>query len=176
MKKFLNVIAAAAVMISASAAMAQTGNGSDVTGGTVSSTIGGLYTPSGHVAGGRAFTAPSSTPVTIGTRGTSAASRAVLAGTPGASAAFTAGLTNAGIPAASAQSITNALTALTSGGSVTFGNVASALNTWNTAVSSLSHAQMQALMRSPEGRAAYVTLMRARSGAISAGVRANRSR
>jgi len=166
MKKLLNIVAAAAVMISAGAAIAQTGNGSDVTGGTVISTIGGLYTPSGHSTGG-SFTAPASTPVTIRGGGSGAAA-GVMAGTPGSATAFTGSLTAAGIPAAAAQGITNALSTLESGGSVTFGNVASALSSWNSAVSSLSRPQLQALMRSPQGRAAFQTLVRARAGAIRA--------
>jgi hypothetical protein len=169
MKKLLNIVAAAAVMISAGAALAQTGNGSDVTGGTVSSTIGGLYTPSGHATGGT-FTAPSATPVTIPGGGAPAVA-GVMAGTPAAVAAFTGGLTSAGIPAAAAQGIANALTSLEAGGSVTFGNVATAVNSWNTAIASLSRPQLQALMRSPQGRAAYQTLRAARAGATRAGNR-----
>lgn len=168
MKKLLNIVAAAAVMISATAAMAQTGNGSDVTGGTVTSTIGGLYSPSGHESRGGTFTAPSSTPVTIRGGGGSAAASGVMNGTPGAAAAFTGGLTNAGIPLAAAQGITNALSTLEAGGSVTFGNVANAVNSWNAAVASLTVPQLRVLMRSPEGRAAFRTLGRARSGAIRA--------
>jgi len=167
MKKLLNIVAAAAVMISAGAAMAQTGNGSDVTGGTVSATVGGIFTPSGTSTGGPTVTAPAATPVTMAPPAPAAAG--VMSGAPAAVAAFTGGLTSAGIPAAAAQGIATALSTLQSGGSVTFGNVASALSSWNTAVASLSAPQLQALIRSPEGRAAFQTLQRARAGAISAG-------
>jgi hypothetical protein len=169
MKKLLNIVAAAAVMISAGAAMAQTGTASDVTGGTVSSTVGGIFTPSGVAVHG-SFTAPASTPVTISGAAGGASTAGVMSGAPAAVAAFTGGLTAAGIPLGAAQNIATALSTLQAGGSVTFGNVAAALNSWNAAVSSLSAPQLQALTRSPEGRAAYQTLRAARAGAINASV------
>ncbi len=157
---------AAGVMLSAPFAMAQTGNGSDATS-TATATISGIFVPGGVIAGG-SFTAPASTPVpSVG----AASSVGVTLSTPQGAATFTAALSTT-IPAAAAAAITSTLTSLTAGGSMTFGNVAAAVNSWNATMSTLSPAQVRAFVSSPEGRAAVQAMRSAVSSARSTTARA----
>ena len=169
MKTYLK-LGAAALVLFASTAIAQTGNGSDITGGTVSATVGGVFNPgSGSTPGGpAAVTAPASTPVTPAGPPPSPAVAAVMAGTPAAVATFSAALTTAGLPSAAAAGIANALTSLQAGGAMTFGNVATAVNAWNAVLATLTPTQLQSLVRSPQGRAAFGQIRAAARGARAA--------
>ena len=166
MKTYLK-LGAAALVLFASTAIAQTGNGSDITGGTVSATVGGVFNPgSGSTPGGpAAVTAPASTPVTPAGPPPSPAVAAVMAGTPAAVATFSAALTTAGLPSAAAAGIANALTSLQAGGAMTF---ATAVNAWNAVLATLTPTQLQSLVRSPQGRAAFGQIRAAARGARAA--------
>lgn len=133
MKNILKIAAAAGIMLSGSAALAQSGNGSDVTGPSVGSTVGGIFSPLPSNGGNAPAPSPSAAPAVAGTgaRFTSgaavtspitgavipAASVAAVGSliTGGSSASIAtvgAGLTSAGASPAAVANLTSALAAL----------------------------------------------------------------
>lgn len=177
--KLMNIVAVAALALSASTAFAQTGNGSDVTGASVSATVGGVFNPgldmvkNGTVATvGGTVTVAASTPVSIGNPGAGlspaaqtahATVNSVIGGSSAAVATYSATLTTAGLPGPVVTAIVSALQSLNQGGTITAGNVANAVSSWNTTISNMTPAQRIALATSVEGRAAIRTMIAARN-------------
>ncbi|HEY3287978.1 MAG TPA: hypothetical protein VGJ96_12750 [Gemmatimonadaceae bacterium] len=164
MKNFLKISTAAAMMLSASVALAQ--NGSDVTGGTVGATVGGIFVPApvtapgGFGAGAVVVNLPPSTPVAVppvlpapspvpAIQSAALTVSAVTTGAPVAVAAFTQTLQMSGVPLGAAQGLATALSQLSA--SPTVGSIITALDSWNVAMMSLTSAQVQALVSTPEG-------------------------
>jgi hypothetical protein len=165
--KITKLVAVAALGLFASTAFAQ-GNGSDVTGGTVSATVGGVFVPTSTTtvssAGGTiTVTAPPTTPVTI-PQSVEAASvpAALTSGAPAAVAQFTQSLTTSGMSGGAAQGIANALQSL--GANPTVASVQAALTSWNNTLQSMSAADVTALVGSPQGMAAVAKMVDAFMG------------
>lgn len=162
--KIQNLVAVAAIALTASTAFAQTHPSAP---GIASSTVSGLFvpTPSGSSVQnvGGALALPPSTPVrpAVGVQPSQPAAQAsvnaVAAGSPAAVASFTQTLSTAGIPAAAAQGIATALQTL--GSSPTVGSLNAAMSSWNAAIQSLTPTQVVALMQTPAGFAAARTMI-----------------
>jgi len=172
--KIFTLVAVAAIGLSASVAMAQ--NGSDVTGGSVSSTVGGglfskPYVPPVAVVPPATPVAvtppapPASAPPAVQAAASNVA--AVTTGTPAAVASFTQNLQTTGVSATQAQGVANALQAI--GSSPTVASINTAIATWNATISTMSPTQVRAFITSPSGRAALSMMRAARAAAGSAG-------
>ncbi|MBM3908851.1 MAG: hypothetical protein FJ363_12360 [Gemmatimonadetes bacterium] len=162
--KIQNLVAVAAIGLSASTAWAQ----SHPTAGSpiATATVGSVFVPKPGTSvagvargGGVTVSAPASTPVSV----PATAAAAVAAGAPAAVASFTQSLGAAGVPAAAAQGIATALQQLSA--SPTVGTVATAIASWNATLATLTPTQVQAMVNTPAGRAAVRTMVRAFRGA-----------
>jgi len=166
--KIMKLVAVAAIGLSASTAFAQ-GNGSDVTGGTVSATVSGIFVPSAAgtttTTTGPAITAPAATPVAVPAASAPAVS-GVTAGAPAAVASFTQTLSTSGVSPAQAQGIANALQQI--GSAPTVGNIQAAVATWNATIATMTPAQITALVSTPQGFAAVQAIVAAYQAATAA--------
>jgi hypothetical protein len=161
--KIMKLVAVAALGLSASTAFAQ-GNGSDVTGGTVSSTISGVFVPTAGggtntAAGNVTITAPASTQVTVPPTSATTSMGGVTSGAPAAVASFTQTLTVSGVSAVQAQGIANALQSI--GSAPTVGSIQTAVASWNAVLATMSPTQVQALVSTPQGFAAVRAILSA---------------
>lgn len=159
--KIQNLVAVAAIGLTASTAFAQSHPSAP---GIASSTVSSIFVPraagpSGVSSGGAIVSAPASTPVSVPPSAATAAAAPVTTGAPAAVAAFTQSLGAAGVPAVAAQGIATALQQLSA--SPTVGSIAAAVTSWNATIATLSPTQVHALLRSPAGRAAMHTMIRA---------------
>jgi hypothetical protein len=160
--KITNLVAVAALGLTASTAWAQ--NHPTAGAPQTTATVNGIFVPAPvppRVTGfGVTVTAPPTTPVTVPP---APATASVTAGAPAAVASFTQSLTAGGVPAAAAQGVANSLQTL--GSSPTLASVASAITAFNSAISSMTPAQVSALISTPQGSAAVLTLLRAYTAA-----------